>query len=54
MTPLRPAGTVQIDHHRFDAQAESGLIERGRAVRVIRATGSAVIVREVRESPPGH
>jgi len=46
-TTLRPAGTVRIDGRRIVAQAESGMIDRGQEVRVVRAAGNRVIVRKV-------
>lgn len=48
-TTLRPGGTVRIDKVRYDAVAESSLIARGRAVKVLRARGSDVVVAEVHE-----
>jgi len=51
-TILRPAGTVRIDGRRIVAQAESGVIEKGAAVRVIRAGGSYVVVRKTAEKGP--
>jgi len=44
---LRPSGVVRLDGKRLVAQAESGLIEKGKTVKVIRATGTHVVVREV-------
>ena len=46
-TILRPSGTVRVDGHRIVAQAESGMIEKGRTVKIIRAAGTHVVVREV-------
>ena len=46
-TLLRPSGFVRIDGKRIVAEAETGLIEKGRQVKVIRAGGSSVIVRKV-------
>jgi len=45
-TVLRPAGTVRIDGRRIIAQAESGMIEKGATVKIIRAEGNRVIVRK--------
>jgi len=42
---LRPCGAVRIDGQRVVAVAESGMIERGTTVEVIRAAGQNVIVR---------
>lgn len=46
-TDLRPAGKVRIDDRRVDARAESTVIDCDRPVRVIDATGTEVIVREI-------
>jgi membrane-bound ClpP family serine protease len=46
-TVLRPSGVVRIDGRRVNAAAERGMIERGRSVTVLRATGTEVIVREL-------
>jgi len=46
-TVLRPSGTVRIDGKRIVAQAESGMIEKGRDVKIVKATGTHVVVREV-------
>jgi membrane-bound serine protease (ClpP class) len=44
-TLLRPAGMVRIDGKRLSALAEGDLISEGQSVRVIRVSGSDVIVR---------
>jgi membrane-bound serine protease (ClpP class) len=46
-TLLRPSGFVRIDGKRIVAESESGLIEKGRQVKVIRAGGTSVTVRKV-------
>ncbi len=51
-TPLRPTGAVRIEGRRVIATAESGWVPRGSTVRVIRAVGSNVTVRQVK-SPEG-
>ena len=48
-TILRPSGMIRIDGNRIVAQAESGMIEKGENVEVIRATGMGVIVRQVKK-----
>jgi membrane-bound serine protease (ClpP class) len=45
-TTLRPAGTIRVDGRRIVAQAESGMIEKGQEVTIIRAAGNRVIVRK--------
>lgn len=49
-TSLRPSGFVRIDGRRVVAEAEAGMIIKGRKVKVIRAGGTSVTVREI-ESP---
>jgi membrane-bound serine protease (ClpP class) len=44
-TVLRPSGVIRIDGRRIVAQAESGMIERGEEVTVIRSAGNRLIVR---------
>jgi len=44
-TTLRPSGAIRIDGRRVIATAESGMIEQGQTVRVVRAAGSNVVVR---------
>jgi len=46
-TLLRPSGFVRIDGKRIVAEAESGLIEKGLSVKVIRAGGTSVTVRKM-------
>ena len=47
-TQLGPSGAVRVEHQRIIALAESGVIEKGEAVTVIKATGTNVIVRRDR------
>ena len=44
-TDLRPSGKARIDGRKRDVLAESGLIERGTAVKVVKVEGSRVVVR---------
>lgn len=46
-TDLRPSGAIRIDGRRVIATAETGLIDQGQRVRVIRAVGSNVVVRQI-------
>ena len=46
-TVLRPSGAVRIDKQRVIALAESGMIEKGRKVKVIEAAGTNVVVRDI-------
>ena len=49
MTVLRPVGVVRIDGRRVDAMAETGSIDAGRRVEVVRTYDNQVKVREVSE-----
>lgn len=49
MTVLRPVGVVRIDGDRVDAMAETGSIDAGRTVEVVRTYDNQVKVREVSE-----
>ncbi|HOI55036.1 MAG TPA: NfeD family protein [Phycisphaerae bacterium] len=46
-TVLRPSGAVRIDGRRLVATAESGMIDRGAAVEVVRSSGMNIVVRVV-------
>ena len=46
---LRPSGIIHIDDKRIVAQAEGGMIEKGTKVKIIRASGTDVIVRKITE-----
>ena len=45
-TPLRPSGTVMVGGKRLDAVTAGEFIEAGAAVRVVRAHGMGLLVRE--------
>ncbi|HMP82809.1 MAG TPA: NfeD family protein [Verrucomicrobiota bacterium] len=47
LTQLRPSGTANIAGQRVDVVAESGLIERGEAVKVVAVEGTRIVVRKV-------
>ncbi|MFC0522563.1 nodulation protein NfeD [Pontibacillus salicampi] len=47
LTPLRPSGTGEFDGERIDIVTEGGFIASGKAVKVIQAEGTRVIVREI-------
>jgi membrane-bound serine protease (ClpP class) len=49
-TQLRPAGAVRVDGQRIPAVAESGVIEPGETVTVIRTVGMNVVVRRADSS----
>lgn len=46
-TPLRPVGAVQIGDQRYDALAETGIIEPGQRVVVVSVTDNQIKVRAV-------
>lgn len=46
-TMLRPSGAIRVKGRRVIALAESGVIEKGAAVVVIKADGTNVVVRKV-------
>ena len=48
-TTLRPTGAVRVEGKRLIASAESGMIAGGAKVKVIRASGMNLIVREVKD-----
>ncbi len=50
-TPLRPSGAVRVNHKRIIATAEAGFIEKGATVKIIKAVGMNVVVREVEGQP---
>ena len=49
-TPLRPTGAVRIGGKRVIASAESGMIEKGATVKVIKSADMNVIVCKVKEN----
>lgn len=48
LTPLRPAGIVEIDGKRVDVVTEGGFVARGTTVEVISVQGNRVVVRPIR------
>lgn len=49
LTPLRPAGIVEIDGKRFDTIADGVMVEPGTRVKVVRVDGVTVVVRPIDE-----
>ncbi|GMK45547.1 NfeD family protein [Paenibacillus glycanilyticus] len=47
ITPLRPAGTIQIGDNRIDVVTSGEFIASGKTVKVIKTEGTWVVVREV-------
>ncbi len=46
LTPLRPSGTILIDGERVDVVSEGAFIERDKAIVIVKAEGSRVVVQE--------
>ncbi|MCE5341922.1 MAG: hypothetical protein LLF92_12490 [Planctomycetaceae bacterium] len=46
-SPLRPVGMCEFDGKRFECVAESGYVEKGKNVKVIKVEGTQLTVREV-------
>lgn len=49
-TVLRPSGKVEIDGETYDGVSESGFIERGKAVRVVRFENAQVYVVDIQSA----
>ncbi len=49
VTPLRPAGTVELDGERIDVVSQGSYIEKGKKVIILKVEGSRVVVRELEE-----
>jgi membrane-bound ClpP family serine protease len=47
ITPLRPAGTAQIEGERVDVVTDGSFIENGKSVEVVQVEGTRVVVREI-------
>ena len=50
LTPLRPVGTCDFSGQRVECVAESGYVEKDKAVTVIGVESTQVTVREAEES----
>jgi membrane-bound serine protease (ClpP class) len=46
-TLLRPSGMALLDGKRLDVVAESDMIERGSAIKVVAIDGTRVVVRKI-------
>lgn len=46
LTPLRPAGTMELAGRRFDVVTLGGYVEAGRSVRVVHTDGTRIVVEE--------
>ena len=51
-TSLKPAGKAQFGDQRLDVVAESGMIDAGETVRVVKVEGSRVVVRRLPSATP--
>ncbi len=49
LSPLRPAGTAQIDGGRYDVVSEGGFVAAKSSVEVVHVEGTRVVVREIEE-----
>lgn len=47
LTPLRPAGWVQVDGEKYDVVSEGGMIPAKTPVKVIQVEGSRIVVRRI-------
>lgn len=47
LTDLRPAGTIIVDDERIDVVSEGDFIRKNVKVRIVKAEGSRIVVREV-------
>lgn len=47
VTVLRPSGTIVVEDERLDAVSEGGFIDKGSKIRVVKAEGTRIIVREI-------
>lgn len=47
LTPMRPAGSVQFDGRRVDAQTEGMMLDAGTWVRCVEVRAGTVIVRQI-------
>lgn len=47
LTPLRPVGTCTFDGRRVECVAESGYVEKGHKIKVLRIEGTQVTVRVI-------
>ena len=47
LSPLRPAGTAQIDDKRYDVVSEGGFVSANSSVEVVETEGTRVVVREI-------
>jgi len=49
LTPLRPVGTCDFSGRRVECVAESGYVDKGKKVKVIRVEATQLTVRQIEE-----
>ncbi|MFS0689782.1 nodulation protein NfeD [Sporosarcina sp. 179-K 8C2 HS] len=49
ITPLRPAGTIDMEGERIDVVSQGSYIDRGKHVIIVKVEGSRIVVREFEE-----
>ena len=47
ITPLRPAGSIEVENKKLDVVSESVYIERNREVKIVKVEGNRIIVRKI-------
>ncbi|MEZ7793229.1 NfeD family protein [Niallia circulans] len=47
LTALRPAGVILIEDERIDVVSDGSFIDKGKKVKVVKAEGSRIVVREI-------
>jgi membrane-bound serine protease (ClpP class) len=51
ITPLRPAGIIEVDGRRLDVTADGAFVASGATVRVISVSGSFITVEKAEALP---
>ncbi len=54
LTPMRPAGTIEVDGRRFDAISQGDYLPAGQKIRVLTASGLRVVVTAHKEEHKTH
>ena len=44
---MRPSGTILIENERIDAVSEGAFIGKGTKIKVVKAEGARIVVREI-------
>ncbi len=53
VTPLRPAGIIDLDGRRFDTVADGVMVDPGTRVKVVRVDGFSLVVRPIEPTSQG-